>query len=153
MCHCLVVFHFYILCVFCFIQRLGRIQAVRPDLHKLPQLWSSGTPILIRGKYERRFRDGDVFFNILQISLLSESKNDVANKITINLCRNDLNGPICELLHQHLGSSDENCGALAFNIYDPEINRSIMLTSRHKIPINRALVEMLQSEDIQFKIN
>ena len=112
-----------------------------------------GTPILIRGKYERRFRDGDVFFNILQISLLSESKNDVANKITINLCRNDLNGPICELLHQHLGSSDENCGALAFNIYDPEINRSIMLTSRHKIPINRALVEMLQSEDIQFKIN
>ena len=58
-----------------------------------------------------------------------------------------------DLLSEHINSTAENRKSLSFIIYDPEINRSIKLTSAHTIPLNRDLVNMLESMDIEFTID
>lgn len=112
-----------------------------------------GTPILITGKYERRFQTSDLRFNIYSIRLLNEVKGTLVHSITLDLDRDKINNHFCDLLSAHIKSGNENMGTLSMRVYDPEINRSLKLTSGLRVPITRPLVDMLESEDIPFKIN
>ena len=57
------------------------------------------------------------------------------------------------IVGQHITSSTENRGTLSLRIYDPEINRSIKMTSGVKIPINKQLIDMLKDMDIEYHVN
>ncbi len=113
-----------------------------------------GTPIVITGKYERRFRDSELRFNILSIRLMSQVAGQLVRSITINLPREKATDNFCRVLADH--AADENAkdlGNLYLNLYDPAINRSVRLAAGRKIPINRRLVELLEGENIQFSVN
>ena len=113
-----------------------------------------GTPVIITGKYERRFQSSDLRFNILSVRLLNQMKGQVINSITIDLPREKLTDNLCALLSEHASTGDEReKGTLYVNVYDPSINRSVRLAAGRKLPVNRRLVEMLEGENINFTVN
>lgn len=111
-----------------------------------------GTPILITGKYEKFYNSENLRFNIKNIKLLEEVKGTLLSGITIKLNTHEINPNFMDLLSEHIKSTKENHRSLSFIVYDPEINRSVKLSSPHTIPLNRDLVTMLESMNIEFTI-
>ena len=111
-----------------------------------------GTPILVTGKFQRRYNSSDLKFNITNIRLLQDVKGQMLRGITINMSKENINPNFHSLLKDHINSTTENTGTLNFNIYDPEINRSVKLTSSSRIPLNRELIEMLDSMIVESTI-
>ena len=112
-----------------------------------------GTPILISGRYERRYANSDPRFNITNIRLLSTVKGQLVNSITIDLPADKLTQHLKELIEEEIRSDANAKGELSFRIFDPKINRSLHLSSSRRIPISRKLVDTLTEEDISFSIN
>jgi len=114
-----------------------------------------GTPILISGRYERRFANSDLRFNILNIRLLNTVKGQLVHSITIDLPSEKVTRHIKDLIEEEIRNNDaaDAKGELSFRIFDPTINRSLHLRSSRRIAISRKLVETLTDEDISFSIN
>lgn len=112
-----------------------------------------GTPILVTGMYQRRFANSEVRFEITNIRLLNEVKGKLIRNITIDLPKDKISLHIHDLLSDMVNSETTDRGELAFRVFDPSINRTLKLRSGVRIPINRALVEALNDEEIQFNIN
>ena len=110
-------------------------------------------PILITGRFQRRFKNSDIEFSIVNVRLLEDVKGKLIHDITINLSRETINDTIHGLIQEALKSTTDNRGGLYFRIFDPEINRSVRLAAGVRIPINRKLVEDLQDLNIDFRIN
>ena len=111
-----------------------------------------GTPIIITGKYQKRYNSEELRFNITNIRLLQDVKGQLLSGITIKLNTQMVNENLMNVLEEHIASSNENRHSLSFMIYDPEINRSIKLSSTKTIPLNRELTSKLESMDIEFTI-
>ncbi|MCM1520671.1 MAG: DNA polymerase III subunit alpha [Lachnoclostridium sp.] len=120
------------------------------DFHKYGV---KGTPIILTGKYQRRFANSDINFNITNIRLLEEVKGKLINNITIDLPKDKITNHICQLISSHIDPSSGENGELSFRMFDPSINRSIHLASSVRIPITRKLIDMLTEEDISFTVN
>ena len=111
-----------------------------------------GTPILITGKFQKRFKSEELRFNITNIKLLQDVKGQLLSGITIKLNKEMINTNLMDILSEHIKSTTEDHRALSFMIYDPEINRSIKLASALTIPLNRNLVNILESMGIEFTV-
>ncbi len=111
-----------------------------------------GAPILVTGKFQRRYANSDINFNITNIRLLSDVKGTLVHSITIDLSTDRLSSHLCNLLSEHLQPGAPG-GDLSFRMFDPGINRSLTLRAGVRIPITRALVDTLIQEDIPFAIN
>lgn len=111
-----------------------------------------GTPILVTGKYSRRFRTSDVEFSLTGIRLLEDVRGHLVKGVTINLSKNQANEQLRSLIDEQMKSSTNDRGQLNFRIYDPEINRSVLLSSALKIPVNRRLVNMLEDMELEYSI-
>lgn len=112
-----------------------------------------GTPILIKGRYEKRFPSSPVRFNILSMTLLNDVKGKLIHSITIDLPSDKITQHVKELIEEEIKREPEANGELTFRIFDPSINRSLHLRSNRRIPISRKLVDTLAEEDINFSIN
>lgn len=111
-----------------------------------------GTPILITGKFQKRYNSEELRFNITNIKLLQDIKGEWLSGITIQLNTQDISSNLIDVLNDHINSTTENHRSLSFIMYDPEINRSIKLLSKKTIPLNRELVTKLESMNIEFSI-
>lgn len=111
-----------------------------------------GTPILVTGKFSRRFATSDVQFNITSIRLLEDVRGHMLKGVIINVPIGSINSQLQELIDEHIKSSTDSRGTLSFRIYDPEINRTLDLTSSVKIPINRQLIHMLDDLNLTYTI-
>ncbi len=113
---------------------------------------TNGQFIRVIGKYQRRFRDDEPRFNIVSITRLDDIKGRVVRGIAIRLTADRLNNAFASLLKEHAASTREGLGELHLSIYDPKINRSVNLVAQRTIPVNKELVDILESEDIDYKI-
>ena len=113
-----------------------------------------GTPVLVSGKYQRRFANSDLRFNIYNIQLLENVKGKLVKGITVSLSTDRIDRHITDLFTDAMEKCQESLelGNLNFHIFDPSINRTVRMTSTRRIPVNRALVETLVQEDIPFNI-
>jgi DNA polymerase-3 subunit alpha len=112
-----------------------------------------GMPIVVTGRYQKRFKSEELRFNVTNIRLLQEMKGQLINSITLHLSKEEVTETLHKLISEHISSSTENRGTLSLRIYDPEINRSIKMTSGVKIPINKQLIDMLKDMDIEYHVN
>ncbi|MBD5202993.1 MAG: DNA polymerase III subunit alpha [Bacteroidales bacterium] len=119
------------------------------DFHKFGV---KGTPVLVTGKYQRRYANSDLNFNITNIRLLEDVKGTLVHDITIDLPTDKLTRHLCDLLAGHLEPGRPG-GELSFRMFDPKINRSFTMQAGVRIPITRSLVDTLMQEDIAFAIN
>lgn len=112
-----------------------------------------GMPIYITGRYQKRFNSEELRFVVTSIRLLQDLKGQLINSITLQLSKEEVTETLHNLISEHIKSSTENRGTLSLRIYDPEINRSIKMTSGIKIPIDHKLINMLNDMNIEYKIN
>ena len=113
-----------------------------------------GLSLYVTGKVQpRRFRP-DLEIKVNSISLLSEIKDKLISKITLQLPLNEINETmITELLTLTKNNSGDSL--LYFQIKGEETNMNIQLFSRPKrIKVNRELINYLKNNlAIEFKIN
>ena len=83
---------------------------------------------------------------------MEEVKGKLISGITIKLKTQDVNPNLMDVLEEHMNSTDEDRHPLSFEVFDPEINRTIKLASNKTIPLNRALTSKLESMEIEFTI-
>ena len=112
----------------------------------------AGTPIMVTGKFQRRFKSEELRFNIINIKLLEDVKGQLLSGITIKLDTSNINPMLMDVLDEHIASSAEDRRPLSFTVFDPEINRTVKLASNRSIPLNRDLTTKLESMDIDFTI-
>ncbi len=112
----------------------------------------AGTPVIISGIYGKRFQSGELRFQIKNIQLLSNLKGKLIRGITINLDSHEITDAVYGLLAEHMSSTKDDLGSLAFRIKDSETGRTLLLDSPMRIPINKDLVEKLDDMNIEFKI-
>ena len=112
-----------------------------------------GTPIMVRGAYQKNKYNGRVDFNITSIELLENVKGKLLRSITMKLPEAVINASLVNMLKSYLTQSTENRSDLYFVICDERNHRNVQLLSRYKIPITRQLINKLNSEEINFTIN
>ena len=112
-----------------------------------------GTPIMVRGAYQKSKYNGRVDFNISSIELLENVKGKLLRSITIKLPEAVINTALVDMFKSFLTQSTENRSDLYLDICDDKNHRNVQLLSRYKIPITRQLINKLNSEEIKFTIN
>lgn len=112
-----------------------------------------GTPIMVRGAYQKNKYNGRVDFNISSIELLENVKGKLLKSITLKLPETIINTTLVNTLKSFMTQSTENRSDLYFVILDEKNHRNVQLLSRFKIPITRKLINELNSEEISFTIN
>ena len=114
-----------------------------------------GTPILVTGRYERRFPTSEPRFNIVNIRMLEEVRGKLVNRITIDLTTDAIPPHLSAMLAEQVkaAAGNEDAGELSLRLFDPSINRSLRLSASKRILIDRALVNWLLYEKIHAEIN
>ena len=112
-----------------------------------------GTPIIVRGSYQKSKYNDRVDFNISSIDLLENVKGRLLQSITIKLPEKAVNAALVEMFMSCLTKSTENRSNLYFEITNEENHNSVQLISKYKIPITRSLINKLNNEEIVFSIN
>ncbi|MDE5801210.1 MAG: DNA polymerase III subunit alpha [Paramuribaculum sp.] len=109
-----------------------------------------GMPIYIKGVYTRRFATSDVKFKILNIRLLSEIQGSIVSDLTVLINPDSLNPAVASLLGERLQQSGpDETGTLSFRVVDPLTGRSVLLLSPKPCKLDRDLVELIESFDLQ----
>ena len=111
-----------------------------------------GTPILIHGRYGRRFRNSDVRFQITNIKLLEEAKGQLINGITININADKVTENFHGILNDMIKSSTTDRCDLFLRVRDTELNRSVKLASGVKIPITKNLLDTLDEMEMDYEV-
>ena len=112
-----------------------------------------GTPsaqLYITGRYRRGY-NGELRFGIQRIDLLNEVKGKLINAVTIKVALADINDTLQNLLQEQITRSSENRGILRFEVYNPEINRSVTLRSGLPIPIDKNLIKVLDDLELEYE--
>ena len=101
-----------------------------------------GTPLLIHGRYGRRFRNSDVRFQITGIKLLEEAKGQLVNGITININADKVTENFHGIINDMIKSSTTNRGDLFLRV----------LASGVKIPITKNLLDTLDEMEMDYEV-
>lgn len=112
-----------------------------------------GTPIIVKGVYQKRKYNESIDFNIIGMDLLEKVKGTMIHSITINLPSSRLTDSIVHPIKSFMTSSTQNRSDLFFDIYDEKCNKSVILQSRNKIPITKELLDFLKEQELTFDIN
>lgn len=113
----------------------------------------SGTPVHVTGKYIRNQR-GELRFRINSIKLLGEVKDNILKSVTIKLSTSSVNDALSSTLLDLINTKTEDPkGELFIQLLDPETKRYITLSSKHKIPFNRHLINILDELELDYKFN
>ena len=111
-----------------------------------------GLAIVVRGAYEKGYRDTDpVRFNLHSIDLLENLKGKMVKNLVISLTDDELNS--VDFLKQYIGADGDNRCDLYFRMRDHISGNYVMLRSKDPIAVDKRLLDSLQEARIKFKIN
>ena len=111
-----------------------------------------GYAIVVRGAYEKGYRDTDpVRFNLHSIDLLDNLKGKMVKNLVIYLNDSDLQN--VDFLKLHLNAEGDNRCDLYFGMRDHKSGHYVMLRSRKPIAVDKQLLEALREAGIRFKVN
>ena len=112
-----------------------------------------GTPLLISGHFQRRFKTEEVKFVVTKMQLLEEVKGKLVHSISFKLQKDNINENLHNLLKQQIKESTENRCNMEFRIYDPDSKRTVKMMSDVKIPLDKTFLEVLTDMNIDYKVN
>jgi DNA polymerase-3 subunit alpha len=112
---------------------------------------AEGTAIMVSGKFARS-RTGDVRFNINNIKLLDDLKDNVISGITIQAATDQLDNLLESVLNENINVEGTTNGLLNFRIFDSATNRVLPMTSDYRIHVDRKLLDTLSNMDIEYKV-
>ena len=124
------------------------------NLMDLSPYCHEGLAVSVRGVYKKNFK-GEIKFNITQMQLLDDVKGRLIKGITIKAALDQIKPELSDLIKSNAIQKGDSRpgGTLSFRIYDPSINREIMLASGVKIPVERHFIEELRRmESVEFTV-
>ncbi|MDE7472060.1 MAG: DNA polymerase III subunit alpha, partial [Muribaculaceae bacterium] len=109
-----------------------------------------GTQIVVAGEFKPNFKH-ELRFNIHSIRLLDDLKGKLVTGVDIKISANDINDTLIDLFVEASKRSNvTSTGNLNFEIYDPEINRTVKMMSGIKLPMDKELVDMLDDMNVEY---
>lgn len=120
---------------------------------RLETFGHTGLPVKVTIKTQKKYNSEELSLSLVEIEPLEEAKNNLIEGITLDVTPDQINDELKFLLLKQKNSSSTHLGSLNIRIFDPAINRSVVLQSGIHLPIDRQLVEMLRSIDMEFTIN
>ncbi len=111
-----------------------------------------GTPLAITVRGNRRF-NGELDWEVVRMNLLDEIKGKLIKGVTLTLATDEIKPTLGAVLQDHISQGEGRGGQLAIRIYDQESNRSVRLQSAMRIPLDKKLVNSLNSMDVQFSFD
>ena len=131
------------------------------NFYKFGQYGIPGTPIVVTCEFRRRFKTSEISLEVKNIQLLDNIKGKLIRGITLTVSSKEADSRLQSLLADHIvrhGEKPSTSDApysgsiLSVRLYDPTFNRSVMLTSKHRVNISRKMLEMLDENEIEFSI-
>ena len=117
------------------------------------------TAVYVKGQYGLR-KDGNIFFSVADINLLSNLKGKLIRGITITLDPEQLNTAVYDILSAMMAGADDAPAddksspvPLTVRFFEPSANRYITMQSMSKINLNRQALEALTDMNIEFAID
>ncbi len=123
-------------------------------LMELNSFCQEGLAVSVRGVYKKNFK-GEIKFNITQMQLLDDVKGRLIRGITLKTTLDNIKPELCDLLKKNAIKKGDSRpgGTLAFRVYDPSINREVMMASSIRIPVERHFIDELRRiENIEFTV-
>lgn len=110
-----------------------------------------GTPILVRGMFEKSKYNDRINFNVKSMDLLDELKGKMVHSLLVKIEDTELEQ--LSFLKQYMGGRDGAPCTLYFKIKDTVEGQWVTLYSKQQIAINRQLLDALRELEIDFKVN
>lgn len=123
------------------------------DYMRFKHLLSEGTAVLIKGTFQRRFRDSEQFeFKIASMMLLSEALERLTQKITVRVDAYLMTEDMIKKLKSYRDKNKGNCG-LTYEVLDEAERVTVRLVS--KVPVSPAFaVEVIKNiKEVEVIIN
>ncbi|MDR3339000.1 MAG: DNA polymerase III subunit alpha [Candidatus Symbiothrix sp.] len=110
--------------------------------------------LLIRGRFQpRQYKEGVMDFKISSIQQMLEVKDSLIRKITISLPLHELDEKMIMEFSSRIKNNPGGC-SLYFQIEDIEKHLSVSLyTESQRFEVNRQIINFMQENKINFKIN
>ena len=125
------------------------------SIKKYAHILTVGNPVMIKGAYRANRYTGDIRFNLVDVGPLETLKGKLIDSITLSLAVEDCNTRMAGILDETLdasGKKNTDKGyPLKFRIYDPAINRTVVLDSSRRIVVNRDVLRTLEENHIGFE--
>ena len=112
-----------------------------------------GTDIFINARYKLSFKGDELMLDIERLRLLEEAQGKTIEGITIILDPDEVKPVLISSLQEHIQESTSQKGHLNILLADPSIGRSVKLTSKTGLSINRNLMNMLDSFKLRYEIS
>ena len=102
--------------------------------------------------FARRYATSPVKFQIRNVALLKNFGEGFIKGLKLRMDIRQMTPTFRGLLKEKLAEESNHKGFLQIDLYDPEINRSVSISSDKKAPISIKLLEMLDEQKIAYEV-
>ena len=110
-----------------------------------------GTPVMVRGAYQKRYQSDEAKFNIKSMALLEDVKGTTVHNLLITLNDDELEK--AGVVKRFLAAKGENLCELLFRVNDVDHRRHVDLRSKSKVALSKQLFDALDEQGMSYKIN
>ena len=123
------------------------------DYESIFQRFKVGQPVFIKGQVQSKpFNPAELELKVTDVSSLDGIKGNVANTLMIFLDRNVVDNELFDYLSSLESKSEGRTGELYLNLYDKERQQSIKIHSRKRIPLEKSVLDRLDSMSVKYKV-
>ncbi len=111
-----------------------------------------GTPVVVTVRAESRYNKPPEF-SVVNMRLLNDVKGKLISGVTVSMTRDAITPTLTDIIRDQFESrnSDAGKGHLTFRIFDPDANRWLRMSSAKRIPMDRQLVNILDSLPVEYQ--
>ena len=123
------------------------------DYESVFQRFRIGQPVFIKGQVQSKmFNAAELELKVTEVSSLDGIKGSVANSLMIYLDRNIADNEVFDYLGSLEATPEGRSGELLLNLYDRERQQSIKIHSRKRIPLDKTVLDRLDSMSVRYKV-
>ena len=112
-----------------------------------------GQPVYVKGQVQSRmFNPAELELKVIDVLSLDAIKGSVANALLIFLDRNVVDSQLFDYLGSLESKQEQRTGELYLNLYDKERQQSIKIHSRKRIPLDKDVLNHLDSMSVRYKV-
>ncbi len=113
-----------------------------------------GQPVFIKAQAQSKmFNPAEFELKVTEVSSLEAIKGSIANALTIFLDRNVVDNEVFDYLGSLELQPEGRSGELYINLYDRERQQSIKIHSRKRIPLDRTVLNNLDTMSVKYKVS
>ncbi len=111
-----------------------------------------GTPVLVTGRWGKKYNSDELRFNITDMCLLEDRKGTLIKGLTIKTDTGEDKELLRSVLLDNIKNTTKDGCMLNFRIFDPEIHRAITMTSAFKISIDKKFLQSLDELEVDYEV-